>query len=178
MAEVANCYRVLAELDEATTRTTATFNSLITPAPVRLDDDVWTGLYQQHKALKASQSTTLELFRRSLVADADPQLARLFLGELPDHLGESHHRKVLEHGAGTPVFFRTDEVAPGKIAEVQCPGSLWGTHEHLRDYYVSRGHHVDPISRGFVDSLRRHVGRAPVIHHLLDNASHPAGERY
>ena len=83
--------------------------------------------------------------------------------------------------AGTPKFFRTDESADGTILEVQCPGSLWGVHDILREFYiessVDTGSNLVPLSTAFAASLRSLVG-TPIIHHLIDNSSHPAGERF
>jgi hypothetical protein len=80
------------------------------------------------------------------------------------------------------VFYRTDQAANGRVLEVQCPGSLSGVHEIVHAYYADAGiGHAgksEPLSARFVESLRTHLGAAPVVHHLLDNSSHPAGELF
>jgi hypothetical protein len=58
---------------------------------------------------------------------------------------------------------------------------LWGVHEILREFYLEASFDVSklaPLSSAFADSLRAQVPGGPVIHHLLDNSSHPAGERF
>ena len=64
------------------------------------------------------------MFNASLNAEADPEIAGLVIDKLPEHHGWNYHKNLkLED---TTVFFRTDEVTPRKITEIQSPGSLWG----------------------------------------------------
>ncbi|WP_048709763.1 hypothetical protein [Microvirga massiliensis] len=50
------------------------------------------------------------------------------------------------------------------------------------EYYSSQGNtavqSATSLSKNFVDALRRHCISEPIVHHLLDNSSHPAGERF
>ena len=81
-----------------------------------------------------------------------------------------------------PLFFRTDQAADGTVLEVQCPGSLSGVHEIVHAYYFEAGLTEPERTSHCRRSLPRPYARiwavAPVIHHLLDNSSHPAGERF
>jgi len=83
------------------------------------------------------------------------------------------------------VFFRTDEVVPGKISEIQCPGSSWGLYEQIYHFY--QNHHSDfgeqvtfpkSLAAAFSDTVKQSVNAEPCIHHLLDNASIPHGMRF
>jgi len=59
---------------------------------------------------------------------------------------------------------------------------LRGVHEILREFYIEAAFdpvpNLAPLSVAFTDSLRSQVASRPMIHHLLDNSSHPAGERF
>jgi hypothetical protein len=143
---------------------------------------MWSRRVRRYPIIKSWQDTSLELLDSSIRGDADPCIASALLDELPDHVGWSHHRRIALGSTGTPRFFRTDESAEGTILEVQCPGSLWGVHEILREFYIEASFeavtNLAPLSVDFADSLRSQVAGRPMIHHLLDNSSHPAGERF
>ncbi|PTN39058.1 hypothetical protein [Desulfonatronum sp. SC1] len=152
------------------------------------------GYRTRHGLLTSFQDITERLFTASLKGEADPLIARLIVNEQPDQHGWARHRAVHEQAeqAGRrirPTFFRTDEVVPGKISEIQCPGSLWCVCEQLDGLYrrfPDRFGGTPPSSlspaQGFAQDLRAHLhallGVEPVIHHLLDNASVQAGMRF
>lgn len=178
-----DCYRFLDKQGLELTRSDAGFNSLITAEPHTLDDAIWESFQRRYKIIKEWQATTLALFQQSLLSQIESDVADLILADLPPHLGAAHHHSLISTPPTTPVFFRTDEVTPGVLTEVQCPGSMWGTHEQLYDYYTVTGAlptswTEEPLSRRFAAGLERYLGRRPVIHHLLDNSSNPAAERY
>ena len=161
------------------------FNSLISPYPYNLEEDCAEKFFSRYKIIKEFQKICLKLFQRSLKGKEDPEIAKLILNEIPDYLGHDYHIELPERDDQTPVFFRTDEVIPGKITEIQSPGSSWGVYEQIYNFYKT---HNDfnrpkrifnsPLSEEFTKALRVHLDSEPVVHHLLDNASIPNGMRY
>jgi hypothetical protein len=127
----------------------------------------------------------LEIFKASLAGECDPAIAASAIGDVPAHLGREYHRQLSERQHQTPVFFRTDEPVPGKVSEIQCPGSGWCLAEELLVLYRSREdifgrpRHFSPsLAACFAGVLRRFLGAEPLVHHLVENASRPHGMRY
>lgn len=161
------------------------FDSLVSTAPYEMDLAQVQGFADRYQTLKQFQQQTLELFKSSLTGDHDPAIARMVLGDLPPHLAEEHHRNLSDQQHLTPLFFRTDEPVPGKMSEVQCPGSGWCLHEQVRQLYQDNPeiygqptHFPIPLADSFSQVLRGHLGKEPIIHHLTENASRPHGMRY
>jgi hypothetical protein len=175
-------YTAIAELSEEVTRSRAAFTGLITPEPYRIAAREWRAIQARNAALREWHATALRLFAASVRGDGPPELSNALLQHLPEHVGWRHHRNIPLAEMNTPVFFRTDQTADGVIFEVQCPGSLWGVQELLREWYAESGdaaaQRAEPLAAGFVAEIERRIGQRPVIHHLLDNSSHPAGERF
>jgi len=149
--------------------------------PVEIGADEWAYFVTRNQIIRRWQRTCLNLLAASIDGEISSSIAASLLDHLPLHCGWEHHRRLLR-AVDTPVFFRTDQAAGGTVLEVQCPGSLWGVHEILHEFYVEAGSPeattVPSLSAGFVRSLRNRVGSEPVVHHLLDNSSDPAGERF
>jgi hypothetical protein len=181
-AGVRSPYQEIVSLSEAATCAPSAFTGLIATAPQSIQREAWSQLDRRNLKVREWQRTALDLFAASVRGDLPRTLADSILGHLPDHLGWGHHRGCPLGTAGTPMFFRTDQAADGTILEVQCPGSLWGVHEILSEFYAGAGlldaHRIVPLSARFVSEVRTRIGAQPVIHHLLDNSSHPAGERF
>jgi hypothetical protein len=81
------------------------------------------------------------------------------------------------------MFYRTDEAAPGRIVEIQCPGSLWGDWQLAWNFFQQQGIRQQlpsvSVAERFVADVLSSVGtHPPYVHHLLDNASGPPGMRY
>lgn len=172
----------IAEISEEVTKSTASFTGLVTIAPLKLSADTWTSFQRRNEILRAWQRTCLELLAASINDDLSPVIAAALLDHLPPHFGWEHHRRLPLGAVGTPCFFRTDQAANETVLEVQCPGSLWGCHELISEFYADAGFesvaHATRLSDHFLLSLRKRLGAEPVVHHLLDNSSHPAGERF
>jgi hypothetical protein len=102
------------------------------------------------------------------------------MNETPDCVGIRYHRKLEDRHFTLPVFFRTDEVRPGRIIEVQCQGSAWGELQVAFEYAAQMGYASGDESPadGFVAQLTHFLQAPPVVDHLLDNSSAPAGMRY
>jgi hypothetical protein len=175
-------YAAISDLSEDATRSRTAFTGLITPEPYCIPAHEWRAINARNAPLREWHATSLRLFDASIRGDAPNGLAESLLGHLPEHVGWRHHRNLHLPRLHAPMFFRTDQTADGVIFEVQCPGSLWGVHEILREWYAQSGD-VDagrtaPLSAMFAATIQRALGERPVIHHLLDNSSHPAGERF
>jgi hypothetical protein len=176
-------YARIAALSEAATRSPAAFSGLIASTPRLVPPEKWASLHSRNKILRMWHHTSLELFARSVLGEMPRTIAASLLDHLPDHVGWQHHRSLPLRDIGTPAFFRTDQAEDGTVLEVQCPGSLWGVHEILREFYADSGcesaRRATPLSVGFTAELRNRCGNTePIVHHLLDNSSHPAGERF
>ena len=147
------------------------------------------GTLDSHRARYAlilrAQQQALDLFKASLRGEADPEIAQMVVGDVPQGFGVAYHRALTERQHRIPVFFRTDEMHGGKVTEIQCCGSGWGLAEQLRDLYESHVssfgpavHFPESLASQFAKALRGHVGGDPVVHHLVDNASRPHGVNY
>ena len=95
-------------------------------------------------------------------------------------LGIRYHRQLEERHFTLPVFFRTDEVTPGRIIEIQCPGSAWGELQLTFEHAARLGYCADDVSPadGFATQLTNFLKAPPVVEHMLDNSSAPPGMRY
>ncbi len=161
------------------------FNNLIASGLYTFDSDILKGFFKRYDLIKKFQEITLSLFKASLQGEFDPELAELVINELPDNQGWKYHQRLTERQHHTPAFFRTDEVAPGKISEIQCPGSSWGLYEQIYHFYQNHssvfGEQITfpkSLATAFADTVKQSVNPEPCIHHLLDNASIPHGMRY
>jgi hypothetical protein len=159
------------------------FNNILGANLYCLDPSVLGSFFKRYCLIKEFQEVTLSLFNASLRHEFDPEVASLVINELPDHMGWDYHRHLSEDSIQqpkTPVYFRTDEVADRKIIEIQCPGSTWGLYDQLYDFFTDHASSFGRISNfrrnlseNFATSLTKHLGKEPIIHHLMDNASIP-----
>jgi len=156
------------------------FNILLGAEPYKLEPNVLQGFFNRYALIKEFQEITLSLFNASLNGEADPEIASLILNELPEHQGWNYHKDL--NLKDTPVFFRTDEVIPGKICEIQCPASLWGICDQLYHFYKHFGFEITSfnksLSESFSDALTQYMGTPPLIHHLTDHSSIPHDVRF
>jgi hypothetical protein len=177
-----NPYARIQAISEEATRSPASFTGLIATEPRIVSPHVQASLQTKHALLRSWQKTSLDLFAASIHGDLPRSIASSFLDHLPDHFGWAHHVKIQFGFIRPPPFFRTDQAADGTILEVQCPGSGWGSHEILQEYYADAGFedatNTPALSVRFTAALQAYLGCRPVIQHLLDNASDPAGERF
>ncbi len=175
-----NYYRFLDDQINEVLGTDLEFNNLLGAEPYKLAPDALQEFFDRYALIKEFQEITLSLFNASLNGEADPEIASLVLNELPEHQGWNYHKELnLKH---TPVFFRTDEVIPGKICEMQCPASAWGIYEQLYHFYKHFGFEISSfpksLSENFSDALTQYMETPPLIHHLTDNSSIPHDMRF
>ncbi len=160
------------------------FESLIIPESLTLDDRDFERFQARYAIIRDFQERVLALFQASLRGEADPRIAQMIIGDAPSHADIAYHRQLDDLQHRPPVFFRTDEPAPGQLSEIQCPGSGWCLHEQMRSHLVATGK-IPPLPRfshslpkTFFKTLRNYLGGEPVVHHLTENASRPHGMRY
>jgi len=164
------------------------FNNLLGSSLYCLDSHILNCFFDRYYLIKKFQNITLSLFNASLLNEFDPEVASLVINELPDHMAYNYHRRLAESNIQTnktPFYFRTDQVADGKIIEIQCPGSAWGLYEQLHHFFTDHGSSFGKItnfsrrlSENFASSLTKRLGKEAAIHHLLDNASIPYCVRF
>jgi hypothetical protein len=178
-------YKYLDEQINSELNTDIGFNSLISAEPYSFDEKQSKNFFSRYELIREFQKICLALFQKSLAKEEDPEIAELVINELPAYLGKEYHRELPLRDDQIPVFFRTDEVIPGKISEIQSPGSSWGIYDQIFSFFKNhRGFNEDKMlfsnSLPFQLSraLKRHLNTDPVVHHLLDNASIPWGMRY
>jgi hypothetical protein len=175
-------YADIKAISEEATRSPAAFTGLLAAEPQLLSAGEHAKLQMKFALLRSWQETSLDLLAASVRGDIPSTAAAALLDHLPDHFGWQHHARVAFGTIKPPVFFRTDEAADGTILEVQCPGSGWGMHEILQEYYAHAGFECARTTRAlsarFTKALHEHLGCPPVVQHLLDNSSNPAGERF
>jgi hypothetical protein len=150
--------------------------------PKPISTERWSSFVRLYATITSWQQTCLDLLKASIAGDAPASIAEAALRHVPEHWGYEYHKRLPKEFIGHPAFYRTDQAANGLVLEVQCPGSLWGVHEILLETYdaLGFGHAASTprLSDGFAAGLRRRRSGETIIHHLLDNASHPAGERF
>ena len=176
------------ELDQDSERTLGCdvgFTTLLGARPLPLEASEVEGFRSRYPVIKRFQEACRDLFRRSLEGEEDPAIARMVVGELPEHLGADYHRSLHPNQDRTPLFFRTDESRSGRLSEIQCCGSGWGLVAQVQRLYAAHpemfgapGHALGSLPARFREAAEHAVGGEPVVHHLADNASRPHGVRY
>jgi hypothetical protein len=161
------------------------WTTLLAAKPYAMDAETLDSHRARYTLIRRAQQQALDLFKTSLRGGADPEIAQMVVGDVPQGFGVAYHRALTEQQHRIPVFFRTDEMHGGKVTEIQCCGSGWGLTEQLRDLYAAYEpafgpivHFPDSLAHQFGQALREYVGSDPVIHHLVDNASRPHGVNY
>lgn len=167
------------------TKTNIGFTNLIALAPYQMDEQTLEGFRARNAHIREFHKITRDVFMASLRGDADPAIAELIVAEQPPCRGRAYHHSLTEQHLRLPIFFRTDEPAPGAIAEIQCPASGWEITEQTwrlyQEYSKDFGrpkHFSSSLLTQLAQAIRDHVGKEPVIHHLSGNASRPHGVAY
>jgi hypothetical protein len=130
--------------------------------------------------IRSFQKTSLDLFRASLNGEVHPAILHWLMNETPESLGISYHRTLEERHFTLPIFFRTDELRPGRINEINCPAALWGELQLAFDYATATGYCAEkdsPAGR-YADQLENYLRATPIVHHYLDHSTAPGSWRY
>ncbi|MGA2490407.1 MAG: hypothetical protein ABSF99_09550, partial [Anaerolineales bacterium] len=175
-----NIYDWADDLINSSPRYATGLTELLAAKPYPLSPAVWR-LYESRLSLiRSFQQIALNIFKAALHDELNPAVLHWLINETPESLGIRYHCKLEDRHFTLPVFFRTDEVTPGRIIEIQCPGSAWGELELAFEYAAKMGYcagDVSPADR-FATQLTDFLKAPPVVEHLLDNSSAPPGMRY
>lgn len=156
------------------------FTQLLSSGPYFAPDEVMRLYERRLPVIRAFQSAALNLFKSALEKKTHPEILHWLLNETPDSLGVLYHSTLEDRHFTLPLFFRTDEIAPGRLIEIQCPGSLWGELQLTYEYLTRLNYQIDYVSPAdqFSAQLTKLINEKPIVHHMLDNSSIPAGMRY
>ncbi|MFE7464674.1 hypothetical protein ACFU6R_11305 [Streptomyces sp. NPDC057499] len=178
-------YRFIDEDIERRTRTGVGFTNLISDRPYPMDDATLRGFVDRNATIREFQRITRDVFLASVRGEADPAIADTVLAGQPPERDHAYHKGLTERQLALPRYFRTDEPAPGQIAEVQCPASGWeiadqvhGLYEAFPADFGSPARHLGSSIDNLAASLREGFGDDLVVHHLTGNASRPHGVHY
>lgn len=178
-------YRFIDDDIRERTRADVGYTNLLSTRPYPMDDATLAGFVGRYATVRRYQEITRDLFLASLRGDADPAVAETILAGQPPERGREFHLSLGERHLRLPLFFRTDEAAPGAIAEIQCPASGWEIADQTRSLYEAfagdfgRPERFDrSLFSRLAASMRSCLGEEPVVHHLTNNASRPHGVVY
>lgn len=178
-------YRLIDDDIRRRTHADVGFTNLLAARPYAMDDATLAGFTERHALIRTFHEITRDVFLASVRGEADPAIADSVLHGQPPERGLEFHRGLTEKQLRLPVFFRTDEAAPGAIAEIQCPGSGWEIADQTQRIYEEFAADFGPRTRSFgpligqlATAMRGHLGAEPVVHHLTNNASRPHGVVY
>jgi hypothetical protein len=130
--------------------------------------------------IRSFQKIAVLIFRAALNNDAHPIILHWLMNEMPDSLGIPYHRGLEDRHFTLPVFFRTDEVRPGRMAEINCPAALWGELQLAFEYAARMGYCAGDVSPAdqYAAQLTDFLDDTPVVHHFLDKSTAPGSWRY
>ena len=156
------------------------FTQLLATEPYRVSPAVRRAYGSRLALVRSFQQTALEIFRAALRDEMPPQVLHWLINETPEGLGVPYHRTLEERHFTLPLFFRTDEVRPGRIIEVNCPAALWGELQLVFEYAARIGYSAGDVSPAeqYATQLTDFLQEPPVVHHFLDNSSAPGSWRY
>lgn len=152
------------------------FTQLLSPDPYVLPSQLYEDYFRKYEGIKEFQDISIKIFRLALQEEVNPTILHWLINETPTSLGLEYHKSLEERHFTAPLFFRTDEVRPGRIIEVQCPGSLWGDLQLSYEYLVEAGllQNGDSPAKKFSNQLKSVIPTEPIVHYLIDNASLPS----
>jgi hypothetical protein len=130
--------------------------------------------------IRSFQQMAVDIFRAALNNELDPTVLHWLINETPDSLRIPYHRTLEDRHFTLPAFFRTDEVRPGRIIEINCPAALWGELQLAFEHAGRMGYCAGDVSPAdqYAAQLTDFLQEAPVVHHFLDNSSAPGSWRY
>lgn len=163
------------ELDEG-----ARFSMHTSLTPALLSDDEAKGFIDRHETIRKFWAISQDLFKQSLSEECLGNIQTLILNEVNPQFGLDYHRELYRHTTDQPYFFRTDESVPGKITEIQSPGSGWGTLQALQTLIPFLKEHVKFPLRSYNErttaqklsqSIAALTAGSPRVYHQVDESS-------
>jgi hypothetical protein len=173
-------YKSLDQLFYSKTLIDNGFDMHVTEKPILLSSELMAHYAHRYIAINNFFTQALNVLKDALREKTSSTVLDLLLGDAPAHISVDFHRSIMNSYPNKPLFYRTDDPAPGRSCEFQCPGSLWGEYAVLEDAYSVRGcYESNSIADRFADSLARMIKEdRPTVHHLFDNSSRPGGVLY
>lgn len=169
--------RLDGRLREAT-GTSIGFSQELAVEPLHIGSAAYAGFQTRFETIRSFQRASLAVLRAVLAGELPSFVGDYLFNDLPPFLRHEFHRQMPGAAWHPPHFFRTDEASPGRIGEVQCPGSMWGELDLLAGLESQGGSDGQRPAEEFVRQVTDLLGKAPVIQHLLDNASIQHSMRY
>ncbi|MDR1002322.1 MAG: hypothetical protein LBL82_03510 [Oscillospiraceae bacterium] len=156
------------------------FTQLLGCVPYFVEQNDWNMVDFRRQKIMDFMRVSLDIFKKTLFSDDDPIIKSWLINETPSSIGINYHQSLQEQHFSLPVFYRTDESSLGKIMEIQCPGSLWGELQLSYEYAHTQFPTINIPSpaKAFANQLTEYLGRQPITHHLLDDATAQSGMRY
>ena len=156
------------------------FTELLAAKPYRMSPTALRLYDSRLLLIRSFQKTAIDLFKAALREDVHPAILHWLINETPDSLGVGYHRRLEDRHFSLPVFFRTDEVQPGRLIEINSPAALWGELQLAFELAARLGCCADEASPAdqYAAQLTDFLGCTPVVHHFLDKSSNPGGWRY
>ena len=141
-----------------------TFSMQVCPDPFILDSDEFNGFGSRYNTIKRFMSISEKILKKSFGNKSLDFILKFFLGEVDQATVEYHKQYYDSNRDYTPLFFRTDEPVPGRIVEIQSPGSGLATLGELQKVWAeARGLHFPGWDTQMVSMLEQICGRMPRI---------------
>jgi hypothetical protein len=153
---------------------------LLAVRPYIVSPGVWQCFESRSSTIRQFQKTSIQIFKAALNHEISPDILRWLLNETPEPLGMTYHKRLEDRHFTSPVFFRTDEVRPGNIIEINSPAALWGELQLMYEYSIQMGHTIDRASPAelFANQLTNFLSHKPIIHQYTDKATSPGSTRF
>jgi len=170
---------IYAEMDSRileATKSDVGFTMKIANVPKIIEEKSYSDYKSRYSIITEYLSGVINVYRQAVLGELPFKILQMLFGDCPISIGLKFHTELSENIVGIPVFFRTDEATPGKILEVQCPGSQWGDYQVVVDTLSENGYGWlgnYSLANKFTEQLTNFLGQQPIIHHLLDNSSIP-----
>ena len=155
--------------------------------PAILSNEEAQGFIDRYNTIKEFWTISQNLFKKSLTDDSLKDIRDLVLNEVNSEFSLNYHKKLYEGEIQIPYFFRTDEAIPGKITEIQAPGSLWGDVHALQTSlpymkkfanFPIRSFNKLPIAEKVSSVIKELTSKNPLIFHQIDESSNMQDMNY
>lgn len=141
---------------------------LVSPEPFVLNRAEGMRATARRGALRDYQRTLVELWKRNELPEFIDSIPT-WSAPLPDGAWRELDTDLL-----IPMFIRTDESLEGKVFEIQCPGSWWGTLQVMQEHIEGSG---PRLADGFIGELDEVFPGGADILHLFESSTSPHENR-